>query len=112
MLALKNVLNDNIPTLIFDEIDTGVSGKAAQKIGIKLKEISKKHQVLCVTHLAQIAAQGDTHFLIEKKNINEHTETLVAELDSDRRVSEIARIIGGENISDLMLQNARELLNL
>jgi DNA repair protein RecN (Recombination protein N) len=110
MLALKNVLNDSIPTLIFDEIDTGVSGKAAQKIGIKLKEISKKHQVLCVTHLAQIAAQGDTHFLIEKKNINEHTETNVTELDSDRRVSEIARIIGGENISELMLQNAKEML--
>lgn len=112
MLALKNVLadKDNIPTLIFDEIDTGVSGRAAQKIGIKLEEISKFRQVLCVTHLAQIAVMADNHLYIEKNVIDNSTVTQVKALDFDERKKEIARIMGGDNITELMLKNAEELI--
>ncbi len=114
MLALKTVIadKDDIPTLIFDEIDTGVSGRAAQKIGIKLQEISSIRQVLCVTHLAQIAVMADNHLLIEKKTVGERTETSVTKLDMDGRIREIARIMGGEDPSNLMLQNAGEQLRL
>lgn len=109
MLALKSVIadKDSIPTMIFDEIDTGVSGKAAQKIGIKLREIGKVRQVICVTHLSQIAVMADNHLMIEKKIIDERTETSVTQLDIDGRISEIARIMGGENPSQLMIDNAR-----
>ncbi len=109
MLALKSVIadRDSIPTLIFDEIDTGVSGKAAQKIGIKLREISRSRQVLCVTHLSQIAVMADTHYMIEKHTEEERTVTQVHLLDFEGRVQEIARIMGGENPSELMLENAR-----
>ena len=112
MLALKNVVTDkdDIPTLIFDEIDTGVSGRAAQKIGIKLKEISSIRQVLCVTHLAQIAIMGDNHLLIEKRTIEDRTSTNVYQLNFEERKKEIARIMGGENVSELMLKNAEEQL--
>ncbi len=112
MLALKSVIadRDSIPTLIFDEIDTGVSGKAAQKIGIKLREISRQRQVLCVTHLSQIAVMADTHYMIEKHTEQERTVTQVHLLDFEGRVDEIARIMGGENPSQLMLENAREEL--
>ncbi len=112
MLALKNVLadKDNIPTLIFDEIDTGVSGRAAQKIGIKLEEISKFRQVLCVTHLAQIAVMADNHLYIEKNVVDNATVTQVTTLDFNDRKKEIARIMGGDNITDLMLKNAEELI--
>ncbi len=114
MLALKTVIadKDDIPTLIFDEIDTGVSGRAAQKIGIKLQEISSIRQVLCVTHLSQIAVMADNHLLIEKKTIEDRTQTSVTKLDTDGRIKEIARIMGGENPSDLMLQNAGEQLEI
>ncbi|WP_173385135.1 DNA repair protein RecN [Ruminococcus flavefaciens] len=109
MLALKSVIadKDSIPTMIFDEIDTGVSGKAAQKIGIKLREIGQVRQVICVTHLSQIAVMADNHLLIEKQIVGERTETHVMQLDMDGRVAEIARIMGGEDPSDLMLDNAR-----
>jgi DNA repair protein RecN (Recombination protein N) len=112
MLALKSVIadRDSIPTLIFDEIDTGVSGRAAQKIGIKLREISRSRQVLCVTHLSQIAVRADTQFMIEKHDENDRTVTQVHLLDFEGRVQEIARIMGGENPSELMLRNAREEL--
>lgn len=112
MLALKSVIaeKDNIPTMIFDEIDTGVSGRAAQKIGIKLSEIGKIRQVLCVTHLAQIAVMADNHLLIEKNTVDDRTVTSVKQLDFDGRKYEIARIMGGDNITDLMLENASELL--
>lgn len=114
MLALKTVIadKDDIPTMIFDEIDTGVSGRAAQKIGIKLQEISAHRQVLCVTHLSQIAVMADSHLLIEKKTEGERTSTSVTKLDADGRVREIARIMGGENPSDLMLDSAREQLEI
>lgn len=112
MLALKSVIaeKDSIPTMIFDEIDTGVSGKAAQKIGIKLREIGKIRQVICVTHLSQIAVMADNHMMIEKKIIGDRTETAVNQLDFEGRTSEIARIMGGENPSSLMLDTAREEL--
>lgn len=114
MLALKSVIadKDNTPTMIFDEIDTGVSGRAAQKIGIKLHEISRNRQVICVTHLAQIAVSGDTHFLIEKKTDDEKTKTSVSELISlEQRKQEIARIISGDSRSETSLANAEEMLN-
>lgn len=112
MLAIKNVLalKDNIQTLIFDEVDTGVSGRAAQKIGIKLKEVSKNRQVLCVTHLAQIAAFADNHFLISKSESENKTYTKVESLDNDGRIHELARIIGGIEFSQLSLNTAAEMI--
>lgn len=112
MLALKNVIadKDSIGTLIFDEIDTGVSGRAAQKIGIKLKQISKIRQVLCVTHLAQMAVMADNHLLIEKNIVGDRTVTTVKSLDFEQRKYEIARIMGGDNITPLMLENAEQYL--
>lgn len=108
MLALKSVIadKDSIPTMIFDEIDTGVSGKAAQKIGIKLREIGKVRQVICVTHLSQIAVMANNHLMIEKQVVDERTETHVTPLDQQGRIAEIARIMGGENPSSLMLETA------
>lgn len=112
MLALKNVIaeKDSIGTLIFDEIDTGVSGRAAHKIGIKLKQISRLRQVLCVTHLAQMAVMADNHLLIEKNIQGDRTVTTVRTLDHEQRKYEIARIMGGENITELMLENAEQYL--
>ena len=112
MLALKNVIaeKDDIETLIFDEIDTGVSGRAAEKIGIKLRQISKLRQVLCVTHLSQIAVMADEHLLIEKRVEDGRTKTSVRPLDHEGRKRELARIMGGENITELMLENADQYL--
>lgn len=112
MLALKNVIadKDDIHTLIFDEIDTGVSGRAAQKIGIKLRQVSSARQVLCVTHLSQLAVMADNHLLIEKKTEGDRTFTSVRQLDFEERKYEIARIMCGDNITDTALKNAEELL--
>lgn len=112
MLALKCVIadRDSIPTLIFDEIDTGVSGKAAQKIGMKLREVGQLRQVLCVTHLSQIAVMADHHLMIEKQTDCGRTETHVMPLTEEGRIREIARIMGGENPSELLLRSAREEL--
>lgn len=112
MLALKCVIadRDSIPTLIFDEIDTGVSGKAAQKIGRKLREVAQYRQVLCVTHLSQIAVMADQHLMIEKQMVQGRTETRVAVLEQEGRVYEIARIMGGADPSPLLLESAREEL--
>lgn len=111
MLALKCALEDKegTGTLIFDEVDTGVSGKTAQKIGIKLRQISKDAQVLCITHAAQIAALSDHHLLVSKKENEGRAETSVAELDEDGRTHELARIMGGERITEKLLDTAREL---
>lgn len=113
MLALKSVIADKdfVATMVFDEIDTGVSGKAAQKIGIKMKQISKDRQILCVTHLSQLAVMADNHLLIEKNTVENKTVTNVTELDFNGRVKEIARIMGGENPSELILKSAEEELN-
>lgn len=113
MLAIKNVIaeKEDIPTMIFDEIDTGVSGRAAQKIGVKLRQVSKTRQVLCVTHLSQIAVMADGHLLIEKKNAGDSTFTNVTFLSGEQRIAEIARILGGEHITQTTLANAAEQLN-
>ncbi len=112
MLAIKNVLSDkdNIDTLIFDEIDAGVSGSAAEKIALKLDEVSRGRQVICVTHLARIAAQADNHMKIEKQFNEGSTFTKVIPLDFDGRANELARITAGNNITDLQLETAKEML--
>ncbi len=112
MLAIKNVLSDkdNISTLIFDEIDTGVSGSAAEKIALKLYEVSKGRQVICVTHLARIAAQADKHMKISKSVDDEKTYTKIDTLDFDGRAAEIARITAGGNLTALQIETAKELL--
>lgn len=113
MLAIKSVLADadDIPTLIFDEVDAGISGRAAQKVGIKLAETARKRQVLCITHLAQIAARADVHLLIEKHTENGRTFTNVTELDRDGRRAELARIIDGDGKSESSLAAAENMLN-
>lgn len=112
MLAIKSVIadKDNIDTLIFDEVDIGISGGVSQKVGLKLKEVSKNHQVICVTHSAQIAALADAHFLINKIVKNDKTYTKIDKLSYDDRRNELARIIGGEDITDVTLANATEIL--
>lgn len=114
MLSIKNVLaqKDRVGTAVFDEIDTGVSGKAAQKIGQKLQEVSHNRQVICVTHLAQVAVYADHHLLIEKSEEDGRTYTRIKPLDQQGRVEEIARMISGENLTETAIQNAREMLSL
>ena len=112
MLAIKSVLadKDDVDTLIFDEIDSGISGRAAQKVGQQLKQVSAARQTLCVTHLAQIAAFAQNHLLIEKSVRDNSTYTAVKQLSGDERVMEIARIMAGSNISENIINSARELL--
>lgn len=112
MLAIKTVLasTDDIDTLIFDEVDTGISGSAAQKVGMKLKEVSKSSQVLCVTHQAQLAALADAHYLISKQVEDGRTFTQVKLLDFDGRKHELSRIIGGVSITDAALAHAESML--
>ncbi len=113
MLAIKTVLADidDIDTMIFDEVDTGISGRAAHKVGVKLHEVSRSRQIICITHLAQMAAQADTHMLIKKDVVGERTFTSVRQLNFEERKYELARINGGDVISDSMLKTAEELLN-
>ena len=113
MLAIKNVLaqQDQVPTLIFDEVDTGVSGRAAVKVAEKLHSIAGTKQVLCVTHLPQIAARGDNHMLISKSERDGRTYTSVTPLDREGRKQELARIIGGANITEITLKSAEEMLS-
>ena len=112
MLALKSALSDKekTPTLIFDEIDTGISGKTSYKLGVKLKSCSETAQVICVTHSPQIASQADCHMLVSKHEENGRTLTVVKELDKEGRIREIARIIGSEKITDKTLKAAEEML--
>ena len=113
MLAMKNVLaeQDQVATLIFDEVDTGVSGRAAQKVAEKLRSVAKTKQVLCVTHLPQLAALANTHLLIAKEERSGRTYTTVTPLDLEGRKRELARIIGGANITETTLKSAEEMLN-
>ena len=113
MLAMKNVLaeQDRVNTLIFDEVDTGVSGRAAQKVAEKLRSVAKHKQVLCVTHLPQMAALAHTHLLIAKSERDGRTYTTVTPLDFEGRKKELARIIGGANITEITLKSAEEMLN-
>ena len=112
MLAMKNVLaeKDSVHTLIFDEVDTGVSGRAAQRVAEKLKRVASHKQVLCVTHLPQLAAMADTHLLIAKSERDGRTFTTVTPLNLDGRKRELARIIGGANITETTLKSAEEML--
>lgn len=112
MLALKNALNecDGINTVIFDEIDTGISGKTSRKVGIKLKEIGRESQVICVTHSAQIASLAHNHLRISKKEVDGRAETSLCRLDRDGREAEIARILGGIHITDAQTAAAREMI--
>ena len=112
MLAMKNVLSeqDRVGTMVFDEVDTGVSGRAAQKVAEKMARISRRKQVLCVTHLPQLAAMADTHFSVEKGERNGRTYTEVRRLDREQRRQELARLTGGSHVSQTMLDGAEELL--
>jgi len=114
MLAIKAVMadKDEIETLIFDEIDVGISGRTAQKVSEKMALIGKEHQVICITHLAQIAAMADRHFLIEKKTEDAVTRTQIYPLNEENSVEELARILGGARITDTVVQSAREMKNL
>lgn len=114
MLAIKNIMArvDNIPCLIFDEIDTGIGGRTAQIVGEKLSSVAKNHQVLCVTHSPQIASLGDCHFLIKKETIGGKTCTNVTELKGDERINELARMLGGAQITENTLIHAREMLEM
>lgn len=113
MLALKNVLaeNDQVGTLVFDEVDTGVSGRAAQKVAEKLADVARSKQVLCVTHLPQLAAMADTHFSVEKGESKGRTFTQVETLDRQRRKEELARLTSGEHVTGASLESAGELLD-
>lgn len=111
MLSIKTVLADTdaVPTLIFDEIDTGISGRTAEKVGEKLEKIAKNHQVILITHLPQIAAKADRHFLIEKNVQEGKTKTEIHALNEEASVKELARLLGGEELTEAALQNARSL---
>lgn len=113
MLALKNVLaeQESIATLVFDEVDTGVSGRAAQKVAEKLAQVARHKQVLCVTHLPQLAAMADTHFSVEKGESKGRTFTRVVQLDREARKAELARITGGSHVTEALLESAGELLD-
>ena len=114
MMAIMTVLadTDQIPTLIFDEIDTGISGRTAQKVSEKLKEISRTHQVICITHLPQIASMADCHFEIEKSVREGKTVTQICRLGQEESIRELARLLGGAQITDAVLKNAREMKEL
>lgn len=114
MLGIKSVLaeNDDIETLIFDEIDTGISGRTAQKVSEQLSVIAEHHQIICITHLAQIASMADEHFIIEKQTDGKTTETIIKELDDEEIINELARILGGAVITDKVIENAREMKEL
>lgn len=114
MLALKTVLadKDEIETLIFDEIDTGISGKTAWKVSEKMGFLSRNHQLICITHLPQIAAMADRHFCIEKKVVENRSTTSITELDDAESIEELARMLGGAQITETVLDNAREMKEL
>ncbi len=113
MLAFKKIVSDydEIPTMIFDEIDTGISGITASIVGKKLKQIAGNHQIICITHLPQIAACGDHNYKIYKESDDSNTFTSVIHLRKDETIEEIARLLGGINITDTTLKSARELID-
>ena len=114
MLAVKAVLaeHDEISTLIFDEIDSGISGRTAQKVAEKMSIIARSHQVICISHLAQIAAMTDAHYLIEKTNDGQRTSTIIRKIEGEDSVSELARILGGAEITDSVINSAKEMKKL
>ena len=112
MLALKCVFvdKDKIPTLIFDEIDTGISGAIGKRVGEKMYEVSVKHQVLCITHLPQIAALSDNHYFVSKKVEDNKTFTGIRVLNREDKIKEIAKMVGGDEISEVTIENAEEMV--
>ena len=114
MLAIKKVLadTDNVPVIIFDEIDTGISGRTAQKVSEKMALLGKRHQVICITHLAQIAAMADAHYLIEKTVENQKTTTQIRRISDKEAIAELARILGGAKITDAVYETAQEMKEL
>ena len=112
MLALKTILarQGSVETIIFDEIDAGIGGATAEVIGDKLQALAAYHQILCITHLPQIASKGKSHFLVKKGVREKRTVTSISELDFDQRVQEIARLLGGKEVSKKALSHAREML--
>ncbi len=114
MLGIKTIMaaKDNIDTLIFDEIDTGISGRTAQMVAERMKEVSRVHQIICITHLPQIAAMADMHFLIEKSVVHRETVTAIHTLNENESVAEIARMLSGSQITETVLENAREMKKL
>ena len=111
MLSIKSVMSDNekVETQIFDEIDAGISGRTAQMVAEKLSVIGKNRQVICITHLPQIAAMADCHFLIEKKATDNETNTFIRQLNSEEVINELARILGGAKVTQATLQSAKEM---
>ena len=102
---------DEVPTLVFDEIDIGISGKIAQIVGKKMNDISRNHQIIVITHLPQIAAQGQSHYAVNKMEQNGKTKVTVKKLSPQERVMEIARLLAGEHISSKTIANAEELIH-
>jgi DNA repair protein RecN (Recombination protein N) len=112
MLAIKRVIGgDEERTLVFDEIDAGIGGKVADMVGRRLKDLSKKHQVICITHLPQIAVYGDNHFLVEKVQGKETTRTMIKKLSTTERINEIARMLGGAVITEKTILRSEEMLH-
>lgn len=114
MLAIKSCIayEDDTPTLVFDEIDVGISGKTAQSVAKKLSIIGKKHQVICITHLPQIASMADSHYIIEKSVEKNKTTTNIRKLDRQEEIYEIARLLGGDEVTKTALANAEEMKDL
>jgi DNA repair protein RecN (Recombination protein N) len=114
MLAIKTILagTDQVETLIFDEVDTGVSGRAAQAIAEKLARVARERQVLCITHLPQVASLADAHFLIRKEMSENETMTVVRQLSDEERVKELARMLGGAEVTETTEEHAREMILL
>ena len=111
MLAIKTVMaeSDNIETLIFDEIDSGISGRTAQMVSEKMNTLGKNHQIICITHLPQIAAMADSHYLIEKSVEDQNTYSRIYELSQEASIKELARMLGGVKITDTVIESAREM---
>ena len=114
MLAIKTIMaeNDQIESLIFDEIDSGISGRTAQMVSEKMNKLSRNHQIICITHLPQIAAMADAHYLIEKSVENKSTVSNIHRLDEEESVNELARMLGGVSITDTVLSSAREMKDM
>jgi DNA repair protein RecN (Recombination protein N) len=114
MLCIKSLIAKNValPTLVFDEIDNGISGETAQQVALLMRQIASTHQVICITHLPQMAAKADVHFYIYKELKQHKTHTLIKPLTNDERVIEIAKMLSGEKPGQAALQNAKELIDL
>jgi len=101
---------DPVPTLVFDEIDSGIGGAVAEKVGVRLAELAKRHQVICLTHLPQIAAAADHHYRVEQKRVENRVIATVRDLNNDERVQEVARMLGGVTVTPITLRHAKEMI--